>query len=88
MKIQWNIVAIYKGDFRKSRGRCSMTEGLRNMSVLNMIMSRQKSGTLQDIGRKRLVEAYNECSSVKDAEHTSARVVAGMRVLLGSARLF
>ena len=42
MKIQWNIVAIYKGgDFRNSMGRCSMTEGFRNMSVsLDMIMSR------------------------------------------------
>ena len=88
MKIQWNIVANYKGDFRNSMGRCSMTEGLRNMSVLDMIMSRQKSGTLQDIGRKRLVETYNECSSINGAEHTSARVVAGLCELLGSARLF
>jgi hypothetical protein len=65
-----------------------MTEGLRNMSVLDMITSRQKSGALQDIGMKRLVEAYNECSSINCAEHTSARAVAGLRVLLGSARLF
>jgi hypothetical protein len=41
MKIQWNIVAIYKGDFRNSMGCCSMTEGLRNMSLLDMITSRQ-----------------------------------------------
>ena len=77
MKMQWNILAICKGDFRNSMGRCLMTEGLRNMSVLDMITSRQKSGALQDIGMKCLVEAYNECSSINGAEHTSARAVAG-----------
>jgi hypothetical protein len=62
MKMQWTILAICKGDFGNSMGRCLMTEGLRNMSVLDMITSRQKSGALQDIGMKRLVEAYNESS--------------------------